>query len=79
MRRQHAQFTIHAGEALPPRIWEAIQHCGAERLGHGVRGVDDLGRRRGGPPPGAAGVLRFDERPRIIQDVIEPGYPALVG
>ena len=25
-----------------PSIWEAIQHCGAERLGHGVRIVDDI-------------------------------------
>jgi adenosine deaminase len=36
-------ITIHAGEAFGlPSIWEAIQFCGAERLGHGVRIVDDI-------------------------------------
>lgn len=42
---QHANFhtTIHAGEAFGlPSIWEALQWCGAERLGHGVRIVDDI-------------------------------------
>jgi adenosine deaminase len=43
IRQQNAHFTIHAGEAFGlPSIWEAIQHCGAERLGHGVRIVDDI-------------------------------------
>ena len=43
LRQQNMHFTIHAGEAFGlPSIWEAIQHCGAERLGHGVRIVDDI-------------------------------------
>jgi adenosine deaminase len=43
LRRENAHFTIHAGEAYGlPSIWEAIQLCGAERLGHGVRIVDDI-------------------------------------
>ncbi|MBK1789330.1 adenosine deaminase [Prauserella cavernicola] len=43
MRVNNAHFTIHAGEAFGlASIWEAIQHCGAERLGHGVRIVDDI-------------------------------------
>jgi len=43
LRRENAHFTIHAGEAFGlPSIWEAIQWCGADRLGHGVRIVDDL-------------------------------------
>ncbi|MBV8933248.1 MAG: adenosine deaminase [Kutzneria sp.] len=43
LREQNAHFTIHAGEAFGlPSIWEAIQHCGAERLGHGVRIIDDI-------------------------------------
>ena len=43
LRRENAFFTIHAGEAFGlPSIWEAIQWCGAHRLGHGVRIVDDL-------------------------------------
>ncbi|MFD4255636.1 adenosine deaminase [Amycolatopsis thermoflava] len=45
LRTNNAHFTIHAGEAFGlASIWEAIQHCGAERLGHGVRIVDDIKR-----------------------------------
>ena len=44
LQRQNAHFTIHAGEAFGlPSIWEAIQWCGADRLGHGVRIIDDIG------------------------------------
>ncbi len=43
LQRENAHFTIHAGEAFGlPSIWEAIQWCGADRLGHGVRIVDDI-------------------------------------
>jgi adenosine deaminase len=43
LRQNNAHFTIHAGEAFGlPSIWEAIQHCGAERLGHGVRIIEDI-------------------------------------
>ncbi len=43
LSRENAHFTIHAGEAFGlPSIWEAIQWCGADRLGHGVRLVDDI-------------------------------------
>jgi adenosine deaminase len=43
LRRENFHFTIHAGEAFGlPSIWEAIQWCGTDRLGHGVRIVDDL-------------------------------------
>lgn len=43
LRRKNAHFTIHAGEAFGlPSIWEAIQWCGTDRLGHGVRIVDDI-------------------------------------
>jgi len=47
----HANFhlTIHAGEAFGlPSIWEALQWCGAQRLGHGVRIVDDITVGAGG-------------------------------
>src|SRR5687768_3874803 len=43
VQRENFHFTVHAGEAFgPPSIWEAIQYCGAERLGHGVRIIDDM-------------------------------------
>ena len=43
LRQANAHFTIHAGEAFGlPSIHEALQWCGAERLGHGVRIIDDI-------------------------------------
>ncbi len=43
MRNHNGRFTIHAGEAFGlPSIHEAIAFCGADRLGHGVRIVDDI-------------------------------------
>src|SRR3954451_2117957 len=43
VRGENFHITIHAGESFGlPSIWEAIQLCGAERLGHGVRIVDDI-------------------------------------
>ena len=43
LRGEHAHYTIHAGEAFGlPSIWDALQRCGADRLGHGVRIVDDI-------------------------------------
>ena len=50
LRRENAHFTIHAGEAFGlPSIWEALQWCGADRLGHGVRIIDDVTVAPGGP------------------------------
>ncbi len=53
--RENFHATIHAGEAFGlPSIWEALQYCGAARLGHGVRIVDDItgdpGDEQLGPP-----------------------------
>ena len=43
LQRENAHFTIHAGEGFGlPSIWQAIQWCGADRLGHGVRIIDDV-------------------------------------
>ncbi|MCW6009093.1 adenosine deaminase [Micromonospora sp. CPCC 205371] len=51
LQRENFHFTIHAGEAFGlPSIWQAIQWCGADRLGHGVRIVDDV-------TPGSSPVL----------------------
>jgi adenosine deaminase len=41
--RENFSITIHAGEAFgPPSIWQAIQICGAHRIGHGVRLIEDM-------------------------------------
>jgi adenosine deaminase len=43
IHRENFHITIHAGEGFGlPSIWEAVQYCGTERLGHGVRIVDDI-------------------------------------
>jgi adenosine deaminase len=43
VRHENFHITIHAGESFGlPSMWEALQFCGAERLGHGVRIVDDI-------------------------------------
>jgi adenosine deaminase len=49
IRRENFHITIHAGESFGlPSIWEALQFAGAERLGHGVRIVDDIHVREDG-------------------------------
>ncbi|MEU2113707.1 adenosine deaminase [Streptomyces sp. NPDC019507] len=43
LKRHNCHFTIHAGEAVGAEsIHEAVQVCGAERIGHGVRITDDI-------------------------------------
>ena len=43
LHRANMHVTIHAGEAFGlPSIWEAVQVCGTDRLGHGVRIIDDI-------------------------------------
>ena len=61
MRANNARFTIHAGEAFGlPSIHEAIAFCGADRLGHGVRIVEDIAvTPEGGAELGrVAGIVR---------------------
>ncbi|AYN39748.1 adenosine deaminase [Streptomyces dangxiongensis] len=49
LKRENNHFTIHAGEAFGlPSIWQALQWCGADRLGHGVRIIDDIEVRQDG-------------------------------
>ncbi len=43
LQRANIHITIHAGEAFGlPSIHEAVELCGAERLGHGIRIADDI-------------------------------------
>ena len=63
VRRENFHLTIHAGEAFGlPSIWEALQICGAERLGHGVRIVDDIDVSGDAPRLGALAALVRDKR-----------------
>jgi adenosine deaminase len=61
VQRENFHSTIHAGEAFGlPSIWEAVQFCGAERLGHGVRIVDDI--------TGAPGAERLGRLAAFVRD-----------
>jgi adenosine deaminase len=42
-KRMNFSITIHAGESFGPEsIWQALQYCGAHRIGHGTRLCEDL-------------------------------------
>ncbi len=42
-KRANFSITIHAGESFGPEsIWQALQYCGAHRIGHGTRLVEDM-------------------------------------
>ena len=71
LHRENVHVTIHAGEAFGlPSIWEAVQVCGTDRLGHGVRIVDDVellgGRDHYGRPRARLGRLAAWVRDRRI-------------
>ncbi|ORV14632.1 adenosine deaminase [Mycobacterium celatum] len=62
MRDHNARFTIHAGEAFGlPSIHEAIAFCSADRLGHGVRIVDDI-------DVDEDGTVRLGQQASILRD-----------
>ncbi|MCU1297734.1 MAG: add [Acidobacteriaceae bacterium] len=43
IQRENFNITIHAGEGYGKEsIWQAIQYCGAHRIGHGTRLIDDF-------------------------------------
>ncbi|GLP65383.1 adenosine deaminase 2 [Streptomyces sp. TUS-ST3] len=59
LRRESVPFTIHAGEAHGlPSIHQAVQVCGAQRLGHGVRITEDIPDLAGGKLGRLAGWVR---------------------
>ena len=60
--RENFHITIHAGEGFGlPSIWEALQWCGADRLGHGVRIADDIG-------VGADGAISLGRLASYVRD-----------
>jgi adenosine deaminase len=72
LQRENAHFTIHAGEAFGlPSIWQAIQWCGADRLGHGVRIIDDIsldGDGWHGGPADTAGTAKLGRLASYVRD-----------
>ncbi|MEU4837424.1 adenosine deaminase [Nocardia testacea] len=67
MRVNNAHFTIHAGEAFGlPSIHEALAFCGCDRLGHGVRILDDI------EVPGAIEHARLGRLAAYVRDTRVP-------
>ncbi|MFJ2744975.1 adenosine deaminase [Streptomyces sp. NPDC087440] len=67
LKRENNHFTIHAGEAFGlPSIWQAIQWCGADRLGHGVRIIDDI------TVDGATGAVKLGRLAAYVRDMRIP-------
>lgn len=63
LKQENMRFTIHAGEAFGlPSIWQAVQRCGANRLGHGVRIVDDIDTSGAKPALGRLAAYIRDTR-----------------
>ncbi|QDP95655.1 adenosine deaminase [Microlunatus elymi] len=65
LKRNNARITVHAGEGFGlPSIWEAVQLCGANRLGHGVRIIDDI--------PFGDGVAELGDLAAYVRDLRIP-------
>jgi adenosine deaminase len=48
IQRENFNITVHAGEGFGKEsIWQAIQYCGAHRIGHGTRLIDDIAVKDG--------------------------------
>ncbi|MBK7259088.1 MAG: adenosine deaminase [Ignavibacteriae bacterium] len=44
IQRENFNITVHAGEAFGKEsIWQALQWCGAHRIGHATRLIEDIG------------------------------------
>lgn len=62
IQRENFNITIHAGEGYGKEsIWQAIQYCGAHRIGHGTRLIDDIGMANGK-------VVRFGDLAQYVLD-----------
>ncbi len=50
IQRENFNITIHAGEAFGKEsIWQAIQWCGAHRIGHATHLIEDIGLDKRNP------------------------------
>jgi adenosine deaminase len=48
VKRENFNITIHAGEAFGKEsIWQALQYCGAHRIGHATRLAEDVYLEKG--------------------------------
>jgi adenosine deaminase len=69
IQRSNFNITIHAGEAFGKEsIWQAIQWCGAHRIGHATRLIDDIKVSKDDP-------LNIDSMGYLAQYVLDKRIP----
>lgn len=62
IQRRNFNITIHAGEGYGKEsIWQAIQYCGAHRIGHGTRLIEDIAMADGK-------VVKFGDLAQYVLD-----------
>lgn len=60
IQRANFNITIHAGEAFGKEsIWQAIQWCGAHRIGHATRLIDDITKDINGNITGMGDLAQY--------------------
>lgn len=70
IQRANFNITIHAGEAFGKEsIWQAIQWCGAHRIGHGTHILEDLSFDKNGNVAGLGDLAQYILDKRIPIEV----------
>src|ERR1700688_3578128 len=70
IQRQNFNITIHAGEGFGKEsIWQAIQYCGAHRIGHGTRLIEDIGIAEDGKVVKLGGLAQYVLDKRIPLEI----------
>lgn len=70
IQRQNFNITIHAGEGFGKEsIWQAIQYCGAHRIGHGTRLIEDIAIAEDGKVVKLGGLAQYVLDKRIPLEI----------
>jgi len=70
IQRENFNITIHAGEGFGKEsIWQAIQYCGAHRIGHGTRLIDDIAVAEDGKVVKLGGLAQYVLDKRIPLEI----------
>jgi adenosine deaminase len=70
IQRENFNITIHAGEGFGKEsIWQAIQYCGAHRIGHGTRLIDDIAVATDGKVVKLGGLAQYVLDKRIPLEI----------
>lgn len=70
IQRSNFNITIHAGEAFGKEsIWQAIQFCGAHRIGHATRLIEDISFDNDGEIVGLGELAQYILDKRIPMEI----------